>query len=84
LGSEGCLHVVDARYLSCPGPLLTLVKKLREVKPGEVIKLLATDPAAPRDVMEWAERVGHEFIRYQKVGDVFEIYIRVGAGVRRT
>ncbi len=71
------VHVVDARYLSCPGPLLALVKKLNEVRRGGIIKLLATDPATPRDVKEWAERTGHKLLEYKKVEQVFEIYIEV-------
>jgi TusA-related sulfurtransferase len=42
-----------------------------------VVKLLATDPAAPSDVKEWAAGVGHKLLVTEKNGDVYEIYVGV-------
>lgn len=68
---------VDAKFKSCPGPLIALAEAVSKAQPGQVIKLLATDPAAPSDVKEWAKGVGHELLATEKAKDVFEIYIRV-------
>ncbi|MGB9622899.1 MAG: sulfurtransferase TusA family protein, partial [Candidatus Bathyarchaeia archaeon] len=46
--------VVDAKYKSCPGPLIAISEAAKKAEPGQVIKLLATDPAAPSDIEEWA------------------------------
>ncbi len=69
--------VVDARYKSCPGPLLALVEAVSRSSPGQVVMLLTTDPAAPRDVKEWALSVGHEVLKVEKIDDVYQIYVRV-------
>ncbi|MEO3993483.1 MAG: sulfurtransferase TusA family protein [Desulfurococcaceae archaeon TW002] len=69
--------VVDARYKSCPGPLLALVEAVAKSSPGQVIMLLTTDPAAPRDIKEWALSVGHEVLKIEKVDDVYQIYVGV-------
>ncbi|MEM0453328.1 MAG: sulfurtransferase TusA family protein [Sulfolobales archaeon] len=69
--------VIDARYKSCPGPLLALVEVVMRSKPGQVIKLLATDPAAPEDVRAWAMNVGHRVIDVTKEDDTYEIYVEV-------
>ncbi len=66
---------VDARYRSCPGPLLSLIHAIRKAEPGTRIKLLSTDPRSSRDVKEWASRTGHKFLGFKKVEDYFEIYI---------
>ncbi len=67
--------VVDARYRSCPGPLITLIRMIRKVEPGKRIKLLSTDPRSPQDVKEWALRTGRKFLGFERVNDYFEIYI---------
>ena len=53
---------VDARFKSCPGPLIALSQAVSRALPSQVVKLLATDPAAPSDVKEWAASVGHKLL----------------------
>jgi TusA-related sulfurtransferase len=67
--------VVDARYKSCPGPLVSLIRVMRRAEPGQRIKLLSTDPRSPNDVREWASRTGHKFLEYKQIDDYFEIYV---------
>jgi tRNA 2-thiouridine synthesizing protein A len=68
---------VDATYQSCPGPLLALADAVSRARPGQVIKLRATDPAAPSDVREWSAGTGHKLLEIIREGDVYEIYIGV-------
>ena len=51
--------IVDARGLSCPLPVLRLRQRLRDVEAGAPIELLATDPAALRDVGAFCLAHGH-------------------------
>ena len=68
---------VDAKYSYCPGPLLKLFEFAKRAKPGQIIKLIATDPAAPLDVKNWTESVGHQFLNVNEKGEVFEIYVKI-------
>ena len=68
---------VDAKFKSCPGPLIALAEAVGKAQPGQVVKLLATDPAAPSDVKEWALSVGHKLLATEKSGDIYEIYVEV-------
>jgi tRNA 2-thiouridine synthesizing protein A len=43
-------HVVDARGLRCPLPLIRARLALRALAPGETLVVLATDPEAPIDL----------------------------------
>ncbi len=70
---------VDAKFKSCPGPLIALNQAVSGAKPSQVVKLLATDPAAPSDVKEWASSVGHRVLGVEQVEDVYEIFIEVMA-----
>ncbi|GAB7015801.1 sulfurtransferase TusA family protein [Methanogenium cariaci] len=68
---------VDAKFKSCPGPLIALSQAMSGAVPSQVVKLLATDPAAPMDVKEWTASVGHKLLAVEKAGEVFEIYVEV-------
>lgn len=52
--------LVDARGLSCPMPLVKARQALMILPIDAVVCVLATDPAAPRDFVEFAEATGHE------------------------
>lgn len=54
---------VDAIGLHCPLPLLRLKKALLEIESGEVIKMLATDPAAHLDIGVYSQQSGHQLDR---------------------
>ncbi|AEG44578.1 sulfurtransferase TusA family protein [Isoptericola variabilis] len=51
--------VVDARGLRCPLPVIRLAARARELPPGTLVTVLATDPAARHDVPAWARMRGH-------------------------
>ena len=54
--------VVDSRGSFCPGPITDLFKAYRSAQLGDVIELLATDPAAKPDVTAWAQKSGNELV----------------------
>ncbi len=54
--------VIDSRGSFCPGPITDLFKAYRNSQLGDVIELLATDPAAKADVTAWAQKSGNELV----------------------
>ncbi|HUK79698.1 MAG TPA: sulfurtransferase TusA family protein [Nitrososphaerales archaeon] len=54
--------VVDSRGSFCPGPITDLFKAYRSAQLGDIIELLATDPAAKADVTAWAQKSGNELL----------------------
>jgi tRNA 2-thiouridine synthesizing protein A len=60
--SEAPEHVEDARGLLCPLPVIRLADRMRAAARGEIVVLLATDPAAPEDVRLWCRGQGHELL----------------------
>ena len=50
---------VDAKGQSCPGPLVSLAKAIKDAPPGVTFELLATDPGSKSDVPSWAELTGN-------------------------
>jgi tRNA 2-thiouridine synthesizing protein A len=55
-------HLLDARGLFCPEPVMLLHKKIREIAEGEVLVLVATDPSTSRDVPKFCHFLGHELL----------------------
>jgi tRNA 2-thiouridine synthesizing protein A len=50
---------VDARGLACPLPLTMARRRMAELRVGETLVVLATDPEAPIDLGAWAATEGH-------------------------
>ena len=57
---------VDASGLNCPLPLLRLKKALMEVQSGEVVNIIATDPAAHLDIGVYVDQCGHQLIELSR------------------
>jgi tRNA 2-thiouridine synthesizing protein A len=60
---------VDARGQSCPGPLVSLAKTLKDSPEGVTFELLATDPGSKSDVPSWAELTGNELLSAETLDD---------------
>ncbi len=53
---------VDARGLSCPLPLLRAKRALNDMRSGQRLRVLATDPGSADDFRVFAERTGHALL----------------------
>ena len=55
-------QVVDARAMSCPGPLLEAKKAMGSVKVGEILEIWSGDEGTKNDMPRWCKKVGHEYL----------------------
>jgi len=69
-------HTVDAKGQSCPGPLVSLARALKDAHPGDLLELLATDPGSWSDVPSWAEISGNELLEAERSEDLYRYVIR--------
>ncbi|MFA5983428.1 MAG: sulfurtransferase TusA family protein [Methylococcaceae bacterium] len=67
---------VDASGLNCPLPLLRLKKALVQMASGDIVKVIATDPAAHLDFGVYSEQSGHQIIHLLRQADRQEFYIK--------
>ena len=67
---------VDASGLNCPLPLLRLKKGLTEIQSGDVIKIIATDPAAHLDIGVFVDQSGHEIVHFKREQEIQIFFIR--------
>jgi len=68
--------VVDARAMSCPGPLLEAKKSIAAVKVGEVLEIWSGDANTKNDMPRWCEKVGHVFLGVLSGEGYERIFIR--------
>lgn len=54
---------IDALGRKCPIPIIMLAERIREVTVGELVAVLADDPAAKTDIPAWCMIKSHEFVR---------------------
>jgi tRNA 2-thiouridine synthesizing protein A len=54
--------LVDARGSWCPGPLMELVRVIKEEPVGTEFELLSSDEGSRRDIPLWLEKARHELI----------------------
>jgi tRNA 2-thiouridine synthesizing protein A len=54
--------VVDARGVSCPGPIIAAKKAIGGVGVGAVMEIQATDSGSLKDVPAWCKKLGHEYL----------------------
>ncbi len=67
---------LDVQGLQCPLPVLRANRALRPLAPGEELRVLATDPAAPGDFIAFCRTTGHTLVASDEVDGVFSIVIR--------
>jgi len=68
--------VVDARGVSCPGPILAAKKQIATVPVGDVMEVLSTDSGSLKDIPAWCGKMGHEFMGSFEDAGVFNLFIR--------
>jgi tRNA 2-thiouridine synthesizing protein A len=57
---------LDARGLSCPLPILRTKKVLSDMTSGQLLKVVATDSGAPKDMQAFANQTGHELVTHSE------------------
>lgn len=59
------LHVdatLDAQGLSCPLPILKAKKALASLRPGQTLRVVASDPGAVPDFANFCQQTGHALL----------------------
>jgi FdhD protein len=73
-------EVLDTKEAVCPLPVLLTREAIKNLKTGQILKIVTRDPAAKTDIPIWAGRMGNETIHIEETGERLTIYIRKGTG----
>ena len=55
-------RTIDARGSFCPGPLMELIRGIRESQVGDILAVLSSDKGSRIDIPKWIEKAGHRLI----------------------
>jgi len=55
-------RTVDARGSYCPGPLMELIRAIREGQVGDLIAVYSSDAGSRMDIPKWVEKAGHRLV----------------------
>lgn len=67
---------LDTRNLKCPLPVLKARRAMKELSPGDVLEVEATDPGSVEDFAHFCETTGHALLEQDEREGVFTYRIR--------
>ena len=67
---------LDATGLFCPEPVFRTKIEIERMQVGEVLTVMADDPAAEDDISRWVTRNGHDLLDMQKDGSKITFSIK--------
>jgi tRNA 2-thiouridine synthesizing protein A len=69
---------LDARGLNCPLPILRAKKALNELKSGQTLHILATDPGSVKDFEAFAKQTGNQLLESKEANGEYSFLLKKG------
>ncbi|MFW9800850.1 MAG: sulfurtransferase TusA family protein [Candidatus Thorarchaeota archaeon] len=63
------VKTLDCLGLYCPQPLFQAREAIDSIGPGEVLEMLADDPAAEEDIKRFCKRTGNHLLSFERLED---------------
>jgi tRNA 2-thiouridine synthesizing protein A len=67
---------LDCIGLYCPIPIYNTAKKLKEMKAGQVLEVLADDEGIKEDMPAWCRTTGNELLGIEKEASGYKVYVK--------
>lgn len=68
--------VLDCSELLGPLPVIKTSKAIKEVKIGQVLQVITTDPGSPLDMVAWTRLTGNELLDSRQEAGKFIFYFQ--------
>ncbi|WOG29768.1 sulfurtransferase TusA [Endozoicomonas sp. 8E] len=69
-------YELDTSGLLCPEPVMMLHNKVRDMKTGETVRVIATDPSTQRDIPKFCNFLDHELLSHEQLEKQYIYLIR--------
>lgn len=69
-------EVLDCSGLACPMPILKTKKAVDALEPGQILKMIATDPGSESDIDAWTSRTGHALVHSEQDAGSYVFFIQ--------
>ncbi len=60
--AAGQRMILDARGSFCPGPLMELIRGIKQAKVGEELEVWSSDQGSKKDIPFWIQKAGHQLL----------------------
>lgn len=67
---------LDLKGLSCPMPIVKTAKAMKELTPGQLLEVFATDPGSVPDFNAWAKTTGNPLVESSQASGVFHFVLK--------
>ncbi len=67
---------LDCIGLYCPMPVVNTRRQMDELAVGQILEVLADDPAAEEDLKAWAKRTGQRILEIEKTDEGMRFLIQ--------
>ena len=67
--AKGTYRTIDCLGLYCPMPVLKTRQEMDKLAVGQILEVLADDPAAEKDLKAWAKRTGQKILKIEKTSE---------------
>jgi len=68
--------VLDLKGLPCPMPVVKVSKGIKEIRVGQVVEAVTSDPGSLADFPAWARTSGNEILKTEQDGKVIRFFIK--------
>jgi tRNA 2-thiouridine synthesizing protein A len=69
-------QTLDCVGLYCPMPIVKTSQKIKELKTGEVLEIVADDKGIKHDMPAWCQATGNECLGMEEVGGEIKVYVK--------
>ena len=67
---------LDCVGLYCPMPIYQTAKKIKDMKPGQVLEVLADDEGIKEDMPAWCHTTGNELLGIEEAAEGYKVYVK--------
>ncbi|OGO00625.1 MAG: SirA family protein [Chloroflexi bacterium RBG_13_52_12] len=69
-------QTLDCVGLYCPMPIVKTAQKIKELKTGEVLEIVADDKGIKQDMPAWCQTTGNECLGMEEAGGEIKVYVK--------
>lgn len=67
---------LDCLGLYCPMPIAKTAKKIKELKSGQILEVIADDEGIKEDMPAWCQSTGNKFLSFEEDNGEYKVYVQ--------
>ncbi len=69
-------ETLDCVGLYCPMPIVKTSQKMKQMKEGQVLEVIADDKGIKQDMPAWCQTTGNECLGIEEKGGEIRVYVK--------